>query len=162
MKTAIISTCGGFRYLLTRQLGAGAKLATFVMLNPSTADAERDDPTLRRCVAFSRLWGCGRLQVVNLFAFRATNPKCMKNAEDPVGPENAAYVKLAVEGASGPVVCAWGVHGRYLDQDLAMLRWLAEVGAKPTALGITKDGHPKHPLYVPSGTALRPFPARRA
>jgi hypothetical protein len=129
------------------------------MLNPSTADAERDDPTIRRCVAFSRLWGCGKLQVVNLFAFRATNPRDLRLAEDPVGPENSRYVKEAVE-AAGPVVCAWGVHGGHLDQDLAMLRWLAEVGARPMALAVTKDGHPKHPLYVRSDTQLMPFSGR--
>jgi hypothetical protein len=160
MKPAVISTCGKFRYLLTREWGTGGEVATFVMLNPSTADAEKDDPTIRKCVAFSRLWGCGKLQVVNLFAFRATNPKDMMNAEDPVGPENSRYVKQAVGGAGGPVVCAWGVHGRHLDQDLAMLRWLAEAGVEPLALAVTKGGHPKHPLYVPSDAPLRPFSSR--
>jgi hypothetical protein len=160
MKTAVISACGNFRYLLTRQSGTGADVATFVMLNPSTADAELDDPTIRRCVAFSRLWGCGKLQVVNLFAFRATNPRDMMNAEDPIGPENAAYVKQAVEGVGGPVVCAWGVHGGHPGQDLAMLRWLREAGVMPMALAVTKDGHPRHPLYVPQDTPLMPFSGR--
>src|SRR3954454_15761859 len=87
-QNAVISACGRYRYLLSRQVGPGLRTATFIMLNPSTADATNDDPTIRRCIGFARQWGCGRLAVLNLFAVRATDPAEMKRADDPVGPEN--------------------------------------------------------------------------
>ncbi len=149
---AVLSPCGAFRYLLTRRLGAGTKLATFVMLNPSTADADRDDATIPKCVGFARRWGCAGLQVVNLFAFRATDPADMRKADDPVGPENAAWIGRAIrEAGSGPVVCAWGYHGAYRGQDLVILRLLKTWRVAPVALQVTKHGQPKHPLYVPYG-----------
>jgi hypothetical protein len=86
------------------------------MLNPSTADASQDDPTIRRCIGFARQWGCGRLVVLNLFAFRATDPADLKRAADPVGPENRAWFDrtLVDDLVGGPVVCGWGVHGAHL------------------------------------------------
>ena len=93
---AVLSPCGAYRYLLTRRFGPGKKLATFVMLNPSTADAERDDATIRKCVGFARSWGCAGLQVVNLFAFRATDPTDLRMADDPVGPENDVWLGRAI------------------------------------------------------------------
>ena len=162
--SAVISPCGMYRYLLTRYLGPGAKPATFIMLNPSTADAERDDATIRKCVGFTRRWGCLGLQVVNLFALRATDPTGLRRVEDPVGPENAVWIGRAIQEArtNGPIVCAWGNHGDYCDQDLAVLRLLKAWKVKPVALQITKRGHPKHPLYVPYAAPLRPFAGRRA
>src|SRR4051812_10658415 len=99
-----------YRYTLTRSLGPGP-LATFVMLNPSTAGAFNDDPTVRKCVAFCRRWGCGRLQVVNLFAYRATSPRQLKQVNDPVGPRNRRAITSALrrvkrDAAPGPIVCA--------------------------------------------------------
>jgi hypothetical protein len=130
------------------------------MLNPSTADAEVDDQTIRKCIGFTRLLGCGTLQVVNLFAFRARHPRNMKQAADPVGPENAAYVKQAVEGAEGPVICAWGTHGAYRNQDLTMLQCLAEMAITPLAYAITKEGHPQHPLLLPYSAEPMAFAGR--
>ena len=115
---AVISACGRYRYLLTRQVGPGPRTATFIMLNPSTADATNDDPTIRRCIGFARQWGCGRLAVLNLFAFRATEPADLKRAEEPVGPENRAWFERTLLGTpDGPVVCGWGVHGEHMGQD---------------------------------------------
>lgn len=155
---AVISACGRYRYLLTRQVVRGARTATFIMLNPSTADATNDDPTIRRCIGFARQWGCGRLAVLNLFAFRATDPADLKRAAEPVGPENRTWFDrtLSVPN-SDPVVCAWGVHGEHMSQDLAVLGWLAGYGVEPVALGVTRDGHPKHPLYLRKGAELLPF-----
>jgi hypothetical protein len=153
---AVISSCGRYRYQLSRQLGPSPQVATFIMLNPSTADASQDDPTIRRCIGFARQWGCGQLVVLNLFAFRATDPADLKRTADPVGPENKHWFAKALTG-DGPVVCGWGVHGTHRDQDRVVLGWLRELGIQPVALGLTKDGHPKHPLYVPYSAGLVGF-----
>lgn len=162
-QNTVISDCGSYRYLLTRQVGPGERTAVFIMLNPSTADATSDDPTIRRCIGFARKWGCGRLAVLNLFAFRATDPCEMKRAADPVGPENREWFErtLIDDLSIGPVVCGWGVHGEFMDQDRAVLSWLAEIGIQPMALGLSKDGHPRHPLYLPGDAELVPFSGRR-
>jgi hypothetical protein len=153
--SVVVSSCGKYRYLLTRQLGLGDRTAAFIMLNPSTADAVLDDPTIVRCIGLARRWGCGRLVVANLFAIRAADPADIRRASDPVGPDNHAWVIEAVDRAialsdpadRGPVVCAWGTHGSYMGQDQTVLRWITSV-CRPMALGFTRDGHPKHPLYV--------------
>src|SRR5437588_2477108 len=90
--SAVFSPDGRYRYLLTRRLGRSRRVATFIMLNPSTADAINNDPTIRKCVGFARRWGCGLLQVVNLFALRATEPRVLRAAADPVGPENSRWI----------------------------------------------------------------------
>jgi hypothetical protein len=133
----------------------------FVMLNPSTADASIDDPTIRRCVGFAKAWRFERLEVVNLFAFRATDPKqllALRHSDDPVGVRNQEFVQQAIADA-GRIVCAWGSHGDHLGQDETMLGWL---GARQChALGLTKDGHPKHPLYLRTDEQLVAFNGRR-
>jgi hypothetical protein len=158
---AVISACGRYRYLLTRRVGPGMRTATFVMLNPSTADAANDDPTIRRCIGFARRWGCGRLVVLNLFAVRATAPADMKRVADPVGPENEAWFdRTLADRGDGPVVCAWGVHGRHRGQDGVVLGWLDGLGISPLCLGSTRGGHPRHPLYLPGGVEPVPFAGR--
>jgi hypothetical protein len=142
------------------------------MLNPSVADAEVDDPTVRRCLGFCKRWACGRLYIVNLFAFRSSSPAQMMMADDPVGRENERHLARAVRGqhrfqepvlSTGPVVCAWGAHGGYMGRDTQVLGWLAQF---PTinlvCLGLTKDGHPRHPLYVPYSAPLVPYGRRSA
>ncbi|QEL16679.1 DUF1643 domain-containing protein [Limnoglobus roseus] len=158
---AIISACGRYRYVLTRQVGPGTRTAVFVMLNPSTADATTDDPTIRRCIGFARRWGCGRLAVLNLFAFRATDPADLKRAEEPVRPENRDWFErtLTDSMADGVVVCGWGVHGEHLAQDRVVLDWLSALGVSPLSLGLTKHGHPRRPLYLSSQAELIPFGA---
>jgi hypothetical protein len=161
--TARISADGRYRYLLTRRWGRGPT-ATFIMLNPSTADADTNDATIRKCLGYCRRWGCGLLQVINLFAVRATSPADMMAADDPVGPdtreafEDALEMAVNNEGGPGLVVYAWGAHGGFMDRDLEVMGWLgAYPRAKPVCLGMTKDGHPKHPLYVPYRPRLRPY-----
>ena len=157
-KSAVISDDGLYRYLLTRTWGdAAGPLVVWIMLNPSTADADVDDPTIRRCIRFSRERGFARLSVVNLFALRATNPKALMSAKDPVGPENYDYVRGAVQMAS-LVVAAWGAGlaatGYYPPVD----DWRAENAEySPVCLGRTKDGHPRHPLYVSNSTPFMPY-----
>jgi len=166
-RTAVISADGKYRYLLSRQVGPSFKVATFVMLNPSTADAAQDDATIRKCMGFARRWGCGLLQVVNLFAIRSTDPAGIRGAVDPVGPENAVYLRRAVKllllpRSQGTIVCAWGTHGGFKDQDLVVLKLLDRCKIIPLALGVTRDGHPRHPLYVPYAAPLLPFVGRQA
>ena len=165
---AIISECGKYRYSLTRKWADGPR-CVFIMLNPSTADAIQDDPTIRRCIGFAKDWGCGELIVVNLFAYRATEPKDMLAADDPVGPENMEYVKRAVRLAAGegdrygmppagPVVCAWGAHGGHMGQDQTVRGWIEAELVTPMALAFTKDGQPRHPLYLKRDLTPIPFP----
>jgi hypothetical protein len=156
-RAAVLSGDGAYRYWLHRRLGLfGTGWCVFVMLNPSTADADNDDPTIRRCMSFAERWGCSGLAVVNLFAFRATKPDDMKRAADPVGLENHSYVLKACELATmdpgGHVVCAWGVHGRFAEQDRTVMGWIEASGARAECLGFTQDYAPRHPLYVPGAT----------
>jgi hypothetical protein len=163
--SAVISRYGKYRYHLYRKIDGGrGPVATFIMLNPSTADHEVDDPTIRRCLAFCRRWGCADLHVANLFAFRATNPAELRRTYDPVGPENRTYVRQLVEKAMeqlipGPVVCAWGEHGAFMDQDKTVLDWIADL-CEPMCLGLTRNGQPRHPLYLPYSARLIPFAGR--
>jgi hypothetical protein len=168
-KDALISDCGQYRYWLTRSWDAGAYLLPIIMLNPSTADADNDDPTIRRCMAFARRERFGGIRVVNLFAYRATAPEAMKGATDPFGPEGSLWIERvlhrAVEGQY-PVLAAWGAHGTYQDRDAVVKAMARRRGAKLACLGATKDGHPRHPLYVkgdqpfvPLDASLSPSPA---
>jgi len=151
---AVISDCGRYRYRLSRTWGDG-KPAVFVMLNPSTADASEDDPTIQRCIGFADKWHCGGLVVVNLFAFMAAKPKAMLAASDPVGPDNLKHVYAATRYAD-LVVCAWGTTGAYMGQGAKIVDCVKRAGnAHMTSLGTTKDGHPKHPLYLAGDTELQ-------
>lgn len=145
---AILSDCGQYRYVLRRSWGDGPD-CNFIMLNPSTADATEDDPTIRRCIGFAKMWGYGRLTVTNIFAFRATDPKDMKAANDPVGADNKTYIRIAAENAE-ICVCAWGAHGSFCGQDAIVLEWLHNIPVAPLALALTKGGQPRHPLYLKS------------
>jgi len=152
---AIISPCGLYRYRLSRSWANGAHL-TFIMLNPSTADANVDDPTIRRCMGFARREGVSGIHVVNLFAFRATKPEDMANAVDPEGPENARYLADAAELASHsglPLVCAWGSHWMASDRAESVVRGIG-CHASLSCLGTTKSGAPRHPLYVKGNAPL--------
>lgn len=145
---AAISDCGLYRYQLWRAWDDGLPAVNFLMLNPSTADASEDDPTIKRCLGFARCWGFGRLDVTNLYAYRATDPTRLKAVADPVGPINDQYLRaVAVESAL--VVCAWGANA---DPDRAaeVLDMLAACDGKMRHLGLTKAGQPRHPLYLPA------------
>lgn len=149
-KAAVLSPCGQYRYELWRRWADGPHVL-FVMLNPSTADGEHDDATIRKCVNFAKRWGYGSLCVVNLFAFRSPDPREMKAAADPVGPDNdKTLVRLARQ--AGVIIAAWGAHGSYQQRDKTVLRMLPQV----KALHLTQNGAPGHPLYL-KGTS-EPFP----
>jgi hypothetical protein len=151
---AVISRCGLFRYRLDRRWGEGP-VAGFIMLNPSTADADSDDPTIRRCIGFAKREGCGGLMVGNLFAFRATNPEDMADAVDPDGPENQHFLLNMAERVDGPLIAAWG--GHWMAEDLPA-RWVRQTfGDRLMCLGKTKAGAPRHPLYVKADAPLVPY-----
>lgn len=151
---AVLSPCGLYRYSLSRDWGNGPKLA-FVMLNPSTADAEVDDPTIRRCMGFARDGGYGGIDVGNLFAWRATDPAELKKAADPVGIDNDATLESIFRN-SAVVVCGWGARGSLQGRDRHVLRLIRVAEKVPHCLRLTKAGHPAHPLYLPA--KLRPIP----
>lgn len=157
-RSAVISGCGTYRYSLTREWKRDDNTSrflgcVFVMLNPSTADAKVDDPTIRRCIAFANREGYDRLTVVNLCAYRATNPKDLPtDARVAEGPENYRHVRDAVLNA-GLVVCAWGANAR---PDRLRPELYRE--GSVWCLGKTKDGHPRHPLYVRADQPLERFP----
>lgn len=152
-RDAVISECGQYRYWLSRHWDDTLRPACFVMLNPSTADARQDDPTIRRCVSFARSWGAGGVVVVNLFAFRSTDPSGLRLVTDPVGPENDTHLRRAVEQCH-PVVAAWGAGGGLRNRAAGVQSLLLQVGLPVTCLGVTKDGHPRHPLYVKGSQEL--------
>lgn len=142
---AVMSPCKLYRYALGRTWDFDRKPVLFVGLNPSTADADNDDPTIRRCIRFAKDWGHGGILMANLFAIRATDPKDMLRADDPIGERND-YWLAHLAGLSGRVVAAWGAHGGHRDRE----QQVVDSGALGsfTVLGLTKDGHPRHPLYM--------------
>lgn len=157
-----------YRYRLTRWLEGGRGRVCWVMLNPSTADATSDDPTIRRVLGFSRDHGFGELQVVNLFAARATTPRELGQlglAVDVAGPGNNRAIATAI-GAADTVVVAWGaavptVLRREAERRIrSILRRCGALGRTPWCLSTTRDGHPRHPLYVPASTTLQPWAPR--
>ncbi|MDF5946760.1 DUF1643 domain-containing protein [Pseudomonas aeruginosa] len=157
--SAIIGECGQYRYLLTRpgDCLADKGTAVFLMLNPSTADAALDDPTIRRCRNFASAWGCNGIAVVNLYALRATNPADLWKHDDPVGPDNDWRLRAIARVHRhrvrlGRQCEARASRSRNQHPDRRRRRlW---------CLGTTKDGHPRHPLYVPGNQALQPWAPR--
>ena len=150
----MFSSCRRWRYLLWRQWDASKPTANFLMLNPSTADEFQLDPSCTRARVYAERWGYGSLVVTNLFGWRATDPRDMKAALDPVGPgNNRAIVRAAKEAAI--VVCAWGNHGAHLDRSMKVLSLLQARGVALHALRVNGAGEPAHPLYLPGN--LRPL-----
>ena len=152
--TATLSADRAYRYLLTRRWGDGPAM-TWIMLNPSTADASDDDPTIRRCIGFARREGCAAIQVVNLFALRAADPRELRASPDPVGPGNDGF--LLARPAAACIVAAWGASGNFLGRSRKVRVMLG--GTALLCLGLTSAGEPRHPLYSRSDTPLVPFPA---
>lgn len=137
-----------FRYKLEIEFGAGDGTVNFIMLNPSTADEYKNDPTVERCERRAREWGYRRLIVTNLFAFRATDPREMKAAADPVGRENDAAIVAAAK-ESDLVIAAWGNHGFHLGRADVVRAALCSQRVRLKCLRVSKSGHPAHPLYLP-------------
>jgi len=141
---AEFSDCGRYRYKLWRVWDGTRPPVLFIMLNPATADATRNDPTIRRCIGFARDWGYGGVRVGNLFAWRTPYPYALRAAPEPIGEGNDRALRELAEGAA-LVVAAWGVHGAWRDRAQAF----RQVFTHPLhALGITKSGEPAHPLRL--------------
>lgn len=167
----VISECGRYRYRLHRHVAGlvrvldatrsepGDRPCIFIMVNPSTADTSRDDPTIRKCRQFAFLWNCNSLWVINLFAYRNRDKDMLLKVEDPVGPENDKFIsQLLKDNPDALIVCGWG----NLDK---RLRWRQDEfmakhfhGRKAFCLGINMDGTPVHPLYRSYQTELMPYP----
>lgn len=157
-RDARISDCGRYRYLLRRTWDHGKPRTLIVMLNPSTADAEIDDATIRSCIRLSKGLGYGSFEVVNLFAFRATDPAELQRADDPVGPQNDDVIEAAI-GRCDIAICAWGAHPMSGNRSGSVRALIRSYRPAVFCLGTTKSGAPKHPLYIKSGTPLQTFGA---
>ena len=145
-RTTLFSSCRNYRYALWRTWGDG-NFVMFIGLNPSTADETKDDPTIRRCVRFAKDWGYAALCMANLFAYRATQPSDMMRAHDPIGQDNDATLAMLARNAT-LIVAAWGTRGGYLMRDKAVLSSMPRLHV----LGLTKEGYPSHPLYLPASS----------
>ncbi|WP_322895025.1 MULTISPECIES: DUF1643 domain-containing protein [unclassified Yoonia] len=145
--TATYSDCENYRYDLTRIWDAQGQRLTFVMLNPSKADEIHNDPTVERCERRARALGFGAFRVTNIFAWRDTDPRAMRRAADPIGPENDAMLIAAADWAD-QIIAAWGTHGAHLGRGPQVAEFLRRTETPLLTLGLTKDGHPRHPLYL--------------
>lgn len=154
--TAVYSDCLDYRYSLTRVWAPGATTVAFVMLNPSTATEIQNDPTVERCERRARTLGFGAFSVTNIFAFRATDPRVMRAQPDPVGPGNDTAI-LAAARAADRVIAAWGTHGAHLARGPDVARMLRAAGKPLYHLGLSKAGHPKHPLYIAYSQQPQPW-----
>ena len=151
---AAFSACRRWRTLLWRRWDASKPVANFLMLNPSTADEVKLDPTCARARSYAERWGFGAIYITNIFAWRATDPAEMKAAADPVGRGNdAAIVRAARQSAL--VVCAWGNHGAFLERSSRVRTLLKKRKIQLHALRVNAGGEPAHPLYLPG--KLRPI-----
>jgi len=153
------SDCEAYRYTLTRVWGEAGQRALFIMLNPSTATEVQNDPTVERCERRARALGFGAFRVLNIFAYRATDPRTMRAVADPVGPGNDAAILGSLPWCD-KVICAWGTHGAHLGRGPSVEAMLRAAGQPLWHLGLSKAGHPKHPLYI--GYDVQPQPWERS
>lgn len=152
MTGAVFSADRTYRYVLWRTWGTRGPLIHFVGLNPSTADEYTNDPTIRRCIGFAQSNGARGLLVSNLFAFRATKPVDLLVANEPIGSETDFWLVEAHRLARTTVAC-WGVHGVHAQRAASVMTTLKILHC----LGVTKDGHPRHPLYLKRDTPLQRY-----
>lgn len=150
---AVISDCGKYRYLLRRIWDRAKPRALIVMLNPSTADAVVDDPTIRSCVRLCQPF-FGGFEVINLYAFRSTDPEGLLESDDPIGPDNWKVAKAAAI-RSDLIICAWGAHEAAKTPSSTMFSVLLSQRPAVFCFDTTKHGMPKHPLYIKSGSSLK-------
>ncbi len=144
---ATYSDCERYRYQLTRIWDDAGRRVLFIMLNPSTATEQQNDPTVERCERRARALGFGSFRVTNIFAWRDTDPRNMRAASDPVGPENDVVLLDGCTWAD-QVICAWGNHGTHLGRGAKVERLLRKTNLPLYHFSQTKAGHPKHPLYI--------------
>ncbi len=146
------SRCGLYRYWLRRSWDSTLPQCAFVGLNPSTANAKTDDPTLRRCIDFAQQWGFGSLFMVNLFSLRATDPRELLGVDDPIGPRTNLWLRRA-KRESQLIIAAWGNGGALHNRHSTVAKLLGDM----RCLGVTASGMPRHPLYCQKATPPIPF-----
>ena len=156
---ALFSEDRVYRYTLTRVWDMDGPRMCWLLLNPSTADEKQDDPTIRRCIAFAKAWGYGGWDLVNLFAYRSTNPDVLPRVPDPFGPLNLEHI-AATTRVAPLVVCGWGRKAPF-DHDQRVLAMLRQYGRTLHCLGLNGDQSPKHPLYLRGDLTPQPFGANR-
>lgn len=155
--TATFSPCRRYRYTLSRNWDPDRPNLVFCMLNPSTADETQNDPTVERCQRRAERMGFGGVTVLNLFAYRSTDPAGLYQVEDPIGPDNDTSI-LDVCRRAPMVICAWGKHGKHQGRAAHVLTRLRAEAMPLYTLAVNKDGSPKHPLYVRNDVEPFPFP----
>lgn len=171
--SAVISDDHQYRYILEREWGAedltlenGDHRVLWIMLNPSTADALKDDPTLTRCIGYSRAWGYGALSVVNLYALRTPDPTLLNAHPDPIGPAADAWIRAALRPrngrAPGCAVVGWGATKpkgiNHAARVAAVTQMIFDAGVSMVCLGRNKDGSPGHPLYLKKDAETEEWP----
>lgn len=144
---ATYSDCEKYRYSLIRIWKPNKRRLVFVMLNPSTATEILNDPTVERCERRARKLDYGSIQVINIFAWRATDPKKMRVSKDPIGPDNDITILEACDWCDD-IIAAWGSHGAHLKRGIQVEKILRNSSKPIFHLGLSKQGHPKHPLYI--------------
>ena len=154
---AQMSRDGVYRYHLWRTWDESRPSMVWIMLNPSTADSEIDDPTIRRCISFAKRIDCGGIDVINLYALRATKPKHLLDHPDPEGPHNVGVWKNVLRDHTRPVMAAWGASKPGPLPGSAAATWWLRRPSTAHCLGLTQAGHPRHPLYVSNDTPLLPY-----
>ena len=147
--SALFSECRTYRYALWRLWDESLDSILFIGLNPSTADESHNDPTISRCINFAKKWGYGGLCMANLFAYRATQPRIMMLADDPIGPDND-QILFDLVSKTDIVVAAWGNHGSFMGRSAHIARSIHNL----KCLGFNKSGEPVHPLYLAESTSL--------
>jgi len=158
VRDAIISPCKRYRYQLERSWsGQTSRKSTvvFIGLNPSTADITKDDPTIRKCMAFAQAWQFNKLLMVNLFSWRATNPNELLKAKNPIGKLNDKYLDEAVS-RSALVIACWGEYGTFMNRSDNVR---ARYSRRLNCLSTNQSGEPTHPLYLPA--TLKPVKWRK-
>mgnify|MGYP000480588151 CR=1 FL=1 len=157
-REAVFSDCRTWRYRLSQIWDEDKPALYWLMLNPSTADELKNDPTVERCERRARMWNYGGSVVFNIFAYRATDPKDMRACADPVGPDNDMWIKrLAAQSHDIDIVAGWGEHGAHLNRGEAVLDIFRAAQGRITALKINASGHPAHPLYIPYKAQPKPL-----
>lgn len=156
--SATFSPCGTYRYELRRAWNGGLPAAVFIGLNPSTADAVRDDNTCRREIDFAARLGCGAYLKLNIFAIRSTQPQLVYAHGDPVGPDNDAAIERVLKShREARLVLAWGAHGAFRGRGDRVAEMAMDLHGNPECFGLTREGHPRHPLYLPKSCELTPW-----
>lgn len=157
-RETVFSPCRKYRCRLRQIWEPTLPSLCFLMLNPSTADETRNDPTVERCERRARATAeCGGVEIINIFSYRATMPEDMKAQADPTGPDNDAHILEAARNAH-MVICAWGRHGQHLDRGRNVLEMLHRECIKTYCLKINSDGYPAHPLYIGYNVKPTPYP----